>query len=260
VSLRERFLNAIAWDGPSSTGLTEPIHRLNLLSLFSNELQRFSVENEPVERLTLVLLHASHVAVGGFCLAADLIVLKAHAARRLLLHRGVDSASALLDLVTPLAWETLPTHILCAVLHAGVFAAQLRRIQREMLLQDLNRVGQVPSGVSGSNGSALNPVDSYQLEQIINRSIGVLRSLAYGKDFPTRGKIALRRQSPFMPGQDAYSDQRNSVDGRKSLSTITPTDQKSIGTGNAGVWFESRMTANFYWDAVEDEKGRHNWN
>ncbi|OKL63312.1 hypothetical protein UA08_01809 [Talaromyces atroroseus] len=271
--LRERFFNAIAWDGPSSSGLTEPIHRLNLLSLFSNELQRFSVDQAPLELLTLALLHASHIAVGGFALAADLVELKAQATvRQLLIYRAVDSASALLDLVTPLAWETLPIHILRAVLHAGVVAGQIRRIQiqeRELLNHDQSATyGQLSSDASDMQTAidlhTIMPLP--RLEQIIDRCIGLLQSVAYGKDFPTRGKIVLEairnniRPLPSLP--TSSSDRSTRTNGNWQQQQQQQSTSVPVGATpkSLGVLFESRMAANFYWDAVEHEKGRHNWN
>lgn len=280
VCLRERFFIAIAWDGPTSSGLTEPIHRLNLLSLFGHELQRFEAEQAPLQLLTLVLLHASHVAIGGFALAADLIKLKTHhAARKLLIYQAVDSASTILDLVTPLAWETLPTHILRAILHAGILAVQVLRTQIQEKTPDdhdwrtSDRLSPDASTLQrdSSSGTVLS---LHRLEQILDRCIGLLQSIAYGKDFSTRGKIVLEAfrhklhsrafSSAISSNKKEWSGPLNPVDKGQLPSAAGPTNfhdaSEETSPNSVGVHFESRMAANFYWDAVEHEKERHNWN
>jgi hypothetical protein len=89
-----------------SDSLCEPASRLNLLRLFGAELDQFSSRQEQLDPLSSIVLHATHITVAGLCLAADLVALEHHAEQILVLRREITSATAVLNLVAPLAWET----------------------------------------------------------------------------------------------------------------------------------------------------------
>lgn len=70
-----------------------------------------------------VLLHASHVAIACFCLAADIVESQpSHGNQIVLLRRSVDSALNVLNLLAPLEWEMLPMHVHISA-QCSIFAA-----------------------------------------------------------------------------------------------------------------------------------------
>lgn len=219
--LRDRYVEAMTYDGLTLSGLTPPAERVRHLKLFRAALNTFGASHTPMDTLRSIFLHSTRVMAAGLFLAEDL---QTFADDNLLeLQAGVISAEQVLNLTAPLAWETLPVHVLRAVLHAGVFAAQLRRL----------RTGP-PSGPGAGSGRLIS---DDQLLAIIRRATDILRHLAFGNDFPTRGKIVLETQL-----------QQPLVD------TPTSTNRRP------GVVFQTRMGAGMYWDLVENEKDRHNWN
>jgi hypothetical protein len=105
--------------------MIDPIPRLSLTLVFSNDIQDFATQYVPLGQLTSLLWNASHVAIACFCLSADVVESQpSHGNQIVLLRRGVDSALDVLNLLTPLEWETLPMHVLMGVLYCSIFVAR----------------------------------------------------------------------------------------------------------------------------------------
>lgn len=208
-AIRDRHLTAIAYQGQTLSGLRPPKDREGYLKLYHAELDDFEAATSPLDPLSAVFLSMSRVTIAGFCLARDMMPCGHQL--RMLLRSGLNSATAILDLVAPLAWETLPVHVLRSLLYAGVFASHLARCD----------------------------MDTFSTEPMIvlERATDILRHLAHGQDFATRAKIVLETELH-----------------RHAKGTSSAQKKQ------AGVEFHARMEANMYWDLVESEKSRHNWN
>lgn len=225
-TIRDRHLNALAYDGHTLSGLAPPNTRISYLRLLNEALDDFEASAMGLDVLSMIHLQATRVTVSGFYLARDLQNDFAEECRRMMLG-GLDSASNLLDIIAPLAWEILPVHILRAVLYAGVFAAQLEKLDFRL-------------------STTVKPL------AILERATDILRHLAYGSDFPTRAKIILEAE---------LTRSYEGSGGDASSSAHVPTDYSSATADvGVGVKFQSRMGANMYWDLVESEKNKHNWN
>jgi hypothetical protein len=170
--IQDRYLNSLAFEGNTPSGLLPPKERIGHLKLFSAALDDFQVANPPLDIQSAIFLQFTRVMVGGLCLARELqteLLLRGECCS--IVSAGLTAAVAILDLMAPLAWETLPTHMLRAVLYAGVFAAQLLRLR--------------------SSPPLLVEID---IVTILRRAVDIMRHLAYGHDFATRSKIILETE------------------------------------------------------------------
>ncbi|KAK4501148.1 hypothetical protein PRZ48_006954 [Zasmidium cellare] len=208
-AIRDRHLTAIAYQGQTLSGLRSSKDREGYLNLYHAELDDFEAAESPLDTLSAVFLNMSRVTIAGFCLARDMVPCGHQL--RMLIRSGLDSATKILDLVAPLAWETLPVHVLRSLLYAGVFASHLARYDMDIF--------------------------STEPMAVLERATDILRHLAHGQDFPTRAKIVLETEL------DRHSQRASTTQKRQP-----------------GVEFQTRMEANMYWDLVESDKSRHNWN
>jgi hypothetical protein len=261
--LRDRYMIAASWDGATASGLCEPPTRLSILQLFSSELDHFEARSSPLETTTSVLVNATRVHIAGFCLAADMALVEHQALQTtiiLLLRRGIASAAAILDILTPLPWETLPVHILRAILHAGLLIAQLLCIQRELESSTNKDLARGLRSTTWNERTSL--ADGSDLIGLLDRAIGILRFVSYGQDFSTRGKLlleALRRGATTTEARaDEHGSERQANDANGNFERNI-LNQRHLDP--RGVTFQSRMSANMYWGAFAFEyaKGTHNW-
>ncbi|CZR69995.1 uncharacterized protein PAC_19896 [Phialocephala subalpina] len=275
IFLRDRYLNTVSWDAPTTSGLCEPPMRLNILKLFSTELDQWESRHDMLEETTSVLLHATRVLIAGFCLAADLALVEhqtAQATILLLLHRGVDSATAVLNIVAPLAWETLPVHIIRAVRDAGVFSAQLLRIERSQpsstasgtLLSPFRDPPSSSSSRPSTWSERSSFTDDSTLICLLDRAIDILRSVSYGRDFSTRNKIlleVLRQEATAKDAQTSGPDVESQLGHGEGVakSNVHGNDDLRHLSAHGFIRFQARMGANIFWDAVEYGKGAHDW-
>lgn len=275
IFLRNRYLDTISWDGTTASGLCKPEMRLNLLKLFSNELDQYESRFGTLEETTAVLLHATRILIASFCLAADLESVDdqaAHATILLLVYRGEEAAAAVLNIVAPLAWETLPVHILRAVRDAGVFSAQLLRIKRSQSSLTAPRnsnsqISDVPTSLSHppsiwSEQSSI-AADSTLL-CLLDRTIDILRFVSYGRDFSTRNKILveiLRQRATAKDfGTGGLSTESHYDNGERiDQGNIHRNDAPRYPRTDGLVGFQSRMGANIFWAAVDYVKGTRDW-
>lgn len=236
-----------------------------MLSIFSDELRKFEAPDTPLQCLPMAFLHSTQVAIAGFCLSADMIECGPHQGIQLvLLHRRVDSASLVLDLVALLNWETLPVHILISVLYSGIFAAQLLRLQREMKRFPVDCTKQRVADPDTSSRSAHNTHSlqlvavEEELNGILNRTVEIFTSLAYGRDVPTRARIileVLRRNFPSTIDYSHRKDKEAETRICSESSSTTVPEYLEADAKKPGVIFESRMAANVYWMPLNERMG-----
>jgi hypothetical protein len=135
----------------------------------------------------------------------------------MLLRRGITSATAVLNMAAPSAWETLPVHIYCAVLYWGILAAHFLHIERGTNQEyhgDLfagQNVYHFKWGIHDTISSTILHSQGKELLNIVDRAVGQLRSASSGRDFPTRGKMVLEALRSGTAGTaETGTDNKNS--------------------------------------------------
>lgn len=220
--IQDRYLNALSYDGKTPSGRLPPKERLGHIKLFSAALDDFQAANPHLETQGAIFLQFARVVVGGLCLARDLqtnLILREECSA--IIITGIHAAVAILDLMAPLPWEAVPQHMLRAVMYAGVFAAQLLRLRSRARFETVG-----------------------DLVAILRRALEIMRHLAYGHDYPTRCKVVLETE---MKRHTALQTHHGAVESEVAQSE------------GLGVEFQTRMGAGIYWDLLEFDKLRHNW-
>lgn len=167
--IRDRYLDAIAFQGESDSGLAPPPQRISLLVMFRDEVLSYMDSLPKTSILSLLMGHYTQVSVGGLCLAGD-IPAELDAAAVPLVHGALMSAKAIPDILAPLMWETLPMHVLRCLVYAAVYVIQFKR----------SRFGVCARGIDCD-------VDSF-----VERTSSMLLPLSFGRDYATRSRTALK--------------------------------------------------------------------